>query len=164
LSARYRVIGRVEARSSVACPQTLGRDGNVYRRRDAMRPQRANQRQKAIAVVLLIRSLHVVDLTLDPEDVRHKITSPLQLARSVGHDSVQIAARPATGDLGAGYGRGSKYDLVERSAIQQKVAELGPIFPADAVRSQQGRCGDVAAPIEKIDNLLVVFRAKPLPP
>jgi hypothetical protein len=58
---------------------------------------------------------------------------------------------------------GREYDLAERSAIQQKAAELGPIFPADAVRSRQGRRDDIASLIEEIDNLLIVFRAEPLP-
>lgn len=128
-----------------------------------MRYQRADQRHEAVAVDLLVRSLYVVDFTLDPEDVRHAITAPLQLARGVDHGSVEIAAPRPTGDLRAAYGHGSQYDLVERSAIQQRVAELGSIFAAGAVRPQQGRRGDIASPIEEIDNRLSVFRAEPLP-
>src|SRR4051794_20906010 len=70
LSARYGVVGRMGARSAVARTQTLGRDGDVYRRGDAMISQRADHQQEPVAVVLLVRSIHVVDLTLDPEDVR----------------------------------------------------------------------------------------------
>lgn len=48
------------------------------------------------------------------------------------------------------YSRGSQYDLVERSAIKQKVAELRPIFSASTIRPEQGQRGDIALSIEEI--------------
>src|SRR5436305_7682801 len=95
--------------------QTLRSDGNVHRRRNAMRSQGADQRQEAIAIILLVRPQSVVFLTLDPEDVCHAITATLQLARGVDHDSVEIAALRPTGDRRAANGRGSQYDRVARS-------------------------------------------------
>src|SRR5215831_15752801 len=151
------------APTPIARLEAFRRDGEINgSRRDAFAAQRVDHGKEPLAIGILAGTYDVVELALIPKDMRDGVAVRLDLAERVNQDRVEISAPRPSLDGRSRIGHGRDDHGVELARLDQVIAELSPIFPLGSTGTEQRRGGDIALPVEEVDDLVAVLRGKAL--